>query len=201
MIMVRNDWYAIKARPGTQRKASPRIGETEERKGEFIIERSLRDAGFEVFMPSFRRDIKHHRTKELQERRFAMLVGYCFVNLPTREFFRLSRVDGVTAILGVAGCPLRIEDKLIEDLLDAEASAEATLERERNARRKRTRRELQEEFPEGKVVTIAASHRLVGGMLATVLDVTSRNTVKTLVETLSGLVRVEVPLELIDRVA
>ncbi|WP_244562549.1 hypothetical protein [Ensifer aridi] len=120
------------------------------------------------------------------------------MNLPTREFFRLSRVDGGTAILGVAGCPMRIADDLIED---AEASAEATLVRERNAHRKRTRRELQEEFPEGKVVTIAASHRLVGGMLATVLDVTGRNTVKTLVETLSGLVRVEVPLELIDPAA
>ncbi|ASY73373.1 hypothetical protein SF83666_b67240 (plasmid) [Sinorhizobium fredii CCBAU 83666] len=38
-------------------------------------------------------------------------------------------------------------------------------------------------------------------MLATVLDITSRNTVKTLVETLSGLVRVEVRLKLIDYVA
>ncbi|RVP14866.1 hypothetical protein, partial [Sinorhizobium meliloti] len=136
-----------------------------------------------------------------QERRFAMLVGYCFVNLPTREFFRLSRVDGVTAILGVAGCPLRIEDKLIEELLDAEASAEAILERDRNARRKRTRRELQEEFPEGKVVTIAATHRLVGGMLATVLDVTGRNTVKAAVECLGGLIHVDLPIELIDKVA
>ncbi|MQW00710.1 hypothetical protein GHK46_26345 [Sinorhizobium medicae] len=198
---MKAQWYAIKARPGTQRRASPRIGETEDRKGEFIIERNLRDAGFEVFMPSFRKDIKHHRTKELQERRFAMLVGYCFVDLPTREFFSLSRVDGVTAILGIAGRPLQIPNDCIEDLLVAEASAETTLDRERNARRKRTKHELKDEFPEGKVVTISASHRLVGGMLATVLDVTSRNTVKTVVETLSGLVRVEVPLELIDCVA
>lgn len=61
--MMRTEWYAIKARPGTQRKASPPRGETEEGKGQFIIERSLRNAGFEVFMPSFRRDIKHHRTR------------------------------------------------------------------------------------------------------------------------------------------
>ncbi|MCZ4089347.1 hypothetical protein [Sinorhizobium psoraleae] len=148
------------------------------------------------------KDIKHHRTKELQERRFAMLVGYCFVDLMKGgDFFSLSQVDGVTAILGIAGRPLQIPNDCIKDLVEAEASAEATLERERNARKKRTKKELQQEYPEGKVVTIAPSHRLVGGMLATVLDVTSRNTVKTLVKTLSGLVRVEVPLELIDQVA
>jgi transcription antitermination factor NusG len=194
------EWYAIKARPGTQRRASPRIGEAADRKGEFIIERSLRDAGFDVFMPAFRRDIKHHRTKELQERRFAMLVGYCFVDLPSRDFYSLARVDGVTAIMGAAGRPFPIPRWHIDDLLGAEAEADAKLEWERNRRRKRNKAELKEEY-EGKVVTISPAHRLVGGMLATVLDVTGRNTVKTMVQTLNGLVRVEVPLELVEKVA
>ncbi len=140
---------------------------------------AFRDAGFEVFMPSFPADIKHHRTKELQERRFAMLVGYCFVNLPTREFFRCRALTASRAILG-SPVAAAIEDKLIEELLDAEASAEGNSRARENARRKRTRRELQESSPEGKVVTIAAHTGSSGGMLATVLDVTSRNTVKLL---------------------
>ncbi|KQU96795.1 hypothetical protein ASD00_18270 [Ensifer sp. Root31] len=194
-------WYAIKTRPGTQRPATPRVGESEDRKGEFIIERNVRDADLEIFMPSFRKDIKHHRTKELIERRFAMITGYSFVYLPTRDFYRLSRVDGVTAILGVAGYPLRISDFEVEGLRDAEAMAGSALQRERDARKKRSRKQLQEEFPRSTVVRVAPEHRLVGGMLASVLDVTGRNTVKAVVEYLGGLVHVDLPLELIDKVA
>ncbi len=194
-------WYAIKTRPGTQRPATPRIGAPEERKGEFIIERNLRDADIEIYMPSFRKDIKHHRTKELIERRFAMIVGYSFVYLPTADFYRLSRVDGVTSILGVAGYPTRISNFDVESIRDAEATAGAALDRERDARKKRTRKELQEEFPKDFKVRIAPEHRMVGGMLATVLDVTGRNTVKAVVEYLGGLIHVDLPLELIDKVA
>lgn len=194
-------WYAIKTRPGTQRQATPRIGETEDRRGEFIIERNLRDADIEIYMPSFRKDIKHHRTKELIERRFAMIVGYSFVYLPTSDFYRLSRVDGVTSILGVAGYPTRISNFDVEGIRDAEAMAGAALDRERDARKKRSRKQLQEEFPKDTAIRIAPEHRLVGGMLATVLDVTGRNTVKAVVEMLGGLVHVDLPLELIDKVA
>ncbi|MGN7738268.1 transcription termination/antitermination protein NusG [Ensifer sp. 22564] len=194
-------WYAIKTRPGTQRSATPRIGETEDRKGEFIIERNLRDADIEIYMPSFRKDIKHHRTKELIERRFAMIVGYSFVYLPTGDFYRLSRVDGVTAILGVAGYPLRISDFEVASIRQAEEMAGSALQRERDARKKRSRKQLQQEFPKDSAVRIAPEHRLVGGMLATVLDVTGRNTIKAVVEYLGGLVHVDLPLELIDKVA
>ncbi len=194
-------WYAIKTRPGTQRPATPRIGEAEDRKGEFIIERNLRDADIEIYMPSFRKDIKHHRTKELIERRFAMIVGYSFVYLPTGDFYRLSRVEGVTAILGVAGYPLRISDFEVASIRQAEDMAGSALQRERDARKKRSRKQLQEEFPKDFKVRIAPEHRLVGGMLATVLDVTGRNTIKAVVEYLGGLVHVDLPLELIDKVA
>ncbi len=194
-------WYAIKTRPGTQRPATPRIGEPEERKGEFIIERSLRDADIEIFMPSFRKDIKHHRTKELIERRFAMIVGYSFVYLPSGDFYRLSRVDGVTAILGVDGCPARISDFEVSSIREAEEMAGASLQRERDARKKRSRKQLQDEFPKDVTIRIAPEHRLVGGMLATVLDVTGRNTVKAVVEMLGGLVHVDLSLDMIDKVA
>ena len=152
-------------------------------------------------MPSFRKDIKHHRTKELIERRFAMIVGYSFVYLPTGDFYRLSRVDGVTAILGVAGYPLRISDFEVASIRQAEEMAGSALQRERDARKKRSRKQLQQEFPKDSAVRIAPEHRLVGGMLATVLDVTGRNTIKAVVEYLGGLVHVDLPLELIDKVA
>ncbi|MBW0365212.1 hypothetical protein [Ensifer adhaerens] len=46
---------------------------------------------------------------------------------------------------------------------------------------------MQEELPKDVTIRIAPEHRLVGGMLATVLDVTGRNTVKAVVEMLGGL--------------
>ena len=56
----------------------------------------------------------------------------------------------------------------------------------------------------GRIPTVdsrsgSPEHRLVGGMLASVLDVTGRNTVKAVVEYLGGLVHVDLPLELIDK--
>ena len=200
-MAAREEWYAVKARPGTQRRAAPRIGGAPYREGEFIIERNLRDAGFEVYMPSYRRDLRHHRTNEYQERRFAMLVGYSFVNLPSRDFFALSRVDGVTAILGVRGAPTVISGLHVDALRLAELEAMSTLERERYARKERTRKQIEEEFPRGKRIQIAPSHRIVGGMLASVLDVTGRKTIKAVVETLSGLVHVDLSLDQIDKVA
>ncbi|MCY1517784.1 hypothetical protein D9M68_524820 [compost metagenome] len=79
--------------------------------------------------------------------------------------------------------------------------AGSALQRERDARKKRSRKQLQQEFPKDSAVRIAPEHRLVGGMLATVLDVTGRNTIKAVVEYLGGLVHVDLPLELIDKVA
>jgi hypothetical protein len=206
--MLRTEWYAIKARPGTQRKASPRVGEIEERKGEFIIERSLRDAGFEVFMPSTQIIYKHHRTKKTLEKRTPMLVGYAFVNRP-RSFFDLSQVYGVGAILGIAGRPMQIADDLIQSLRDEE---EESIERVHRAKRMRerqeavangnvTKKQLRDMFPCKSLVRITGDHQLLGGMVARVLDATGRKTLKTVVETLEGLVSVEIPVEYAEKIA
>lgn len=58
-----SNWYAVRAKPGTQRMARPlpipanitekeRI-EADRRKGESILERQLRQEGIDVYMPSF----------------------------------------------------------------------------------------------------------------------------------------------------
>jgi len=100
-------WYAVKTRPGTQRQAKPRVGEAADRKGEFIIERNLRDAGFDIFMPSTYREIRHHKMEELIVNRFPLLVGSSFVIDP-HSVWELSVRVGVFAILGIAAVPTRI---------------------------------------------------------------------------------------------
>lgn len=198
--MARDNWYAVKARPGTQRKAAPRVGQTEERKGEFIIERSLRDAGFDVYMPSTVREIRHHRTEEYMVKRFPMMVGYCFVRSP-RDFWRLSDCDGVSAILGVAGCPLPIPAIQIERIREAEEDATETMERQRAFRLQReqqkngklTRKEAREIYPKHRRIVVGEGSFL-RGMTGYVVDATGRNSIKAMIETLNGLVPVELDI-------
>ncbi len=193
-------WYAVKANSKTQRKASPRIGETADRKGEFIIERNLRDARFDVFMPSTVREVRHHRTEEFMVKRFPLMVGYAFVLNP-RSFYDLSDCEGVSCILGVAGCPLRIPTANIEKIREAEESERDFMERrrslriqkEKQAQRKLTRKEARDLFPKNRHVTITGNG-LLRGMSGFVVDATGRNTIKAMIKTLNGLIPVELDI-------
>jgi transcription antitermination factor NusG len=193
-------WFAIRTRPGTQRQAKPRIGEKNDRIGEFIIERNLRDAGFDVFMPSIYREIRHHRTEEYIVKRFPLMVGYSFVNDP-RSFYALGETDGVSGILGVAGMPMRINTSSVQSIRDAEDRELELMERRRLARiqkekqlsRKLTRKEARELFPKNHRVTVQGTGYL-SGMSGFVVDATGRNTIKAVIETLNGLIPVELDI-------
>ncbi|MCR6502574.1 hypothetical protein MUO32_26460 [Shinella sp. CPCC 101442] len=193
-------WYAVKTRPGTQRQAKPRVGEAADRKGEFIIERNLRDAGFDIFMPSTYREIRHHKTEEFIVKRFPLLVGYSFVNKP-RSFYDLGEVEGVSAILGVAGMPMRINAESVESIREAEEREVEQMERRRLARiqkekqlnRKLTRREARALFPKKRRITVGGNGYLAG-MSGFVTDATGRNTIKAVIETLNGLIPVELDI-------
>ncbi len=201
-------WYAIKTRPGTQRPATPRIGETEDRKGEFIIERNLRDADFEIFLPSTQVIYKHHKTKKTLEKRAAMLVGYAFIYMP-RSFYELSQVDGVSAVLGIAGRPMPIAGKIIQSLRDAEEDLIENIQRAKRMRERQeavangnvTKKQLREMYPPTSPIRISDDHPLLSGLVAKVLDATGRKTLKTVVETLEGLVSVEIPVEYVEKIA
>lgn len=197
--MVAQIWYAVKARPGTQRPAAARVGAPADRKGETIIERNLRDQGFDVFMPTTVREVRHHRTDEFIIKRFPLMVGYAFVRQP-RDFYTLSDCDGVSAILGVAGCPLRIPATDIENIRAAETAEREAMERRRARRiekenqagRKLTRKEARDVFPKNHRVVVNGG--FLKGMAGYVVDATGRNTIKAMIETLNGLVPVELDI-------
>ncbi|MDX1070913.1 hypothetical protein GOL32_20455 [Sinorhizobium medicae] len=50
--MKRSRWYPIRVAPGYKRMES-------------IIERNCRKDGFDIFMPSFYTELRHHRTKQI----------------------------------------------------------------------------------------------------------------------------------------
>lgn len=104
-------WYAIRTAPGSQQmakanEAEPGANETEDHRilrerriGESIIERRLRNAGLDVYMPAYWHEIIHHRTNKIIERRLPLMVGYAFVHLPDLAFEKVREVDGVVCFL------------------------------------------------------------------------------------------------------
>lgn len=90
-------WFAIKAAPGAQRCPSMREGQ--DRTGDSVVERNLRNEGFEAFMPSYRIEVRHHRQGHWIERRFPTFVGYLFVNIGPHDYRAVEAVDGVSKIL------------------------------------------------------------------------------------------------------
>ncbi|PDT55055.1 MULTISPECIES: transcription termination/antitermination NusG family protein [Sinorhizobium] len=159
--MKRSRWYAIRVAPGYQRMAAADDRLPENRRMESIIERNCRKNGFDIFMPSFYAELKHHRTNKIIQKRFPFLVGYAFVNLPRLNFEELRRVDGVVCFLrGGAGGhgPLEFPDGIIEALYFAEHERRQTFlyeqhcrkENERQGRVEHLRGQLRKILPKGR---------------------------------------------------
>ncbi len=145
-MMADTNWYAVRAVPGAQRMAraiEPANDETEEqkasrerRKGESVLERNLRNEGIDVYMPSFWTITQHQRTNRMSEKRFPLLVGYAFVNIPQRDFEKVRGVEGVMCFMRPSPDrgPIAFRDTDIGSLMFADFQAQQTWEREREQR-------------------------------------------------------------------
>jgi hypothetical protein len=115
----------------------------ESRRMESIIERNCRKDGFDIFMPSYYTELRHHRTKQILQKRFrSWSVGYAFVNLPRLNFEELRRVDGVVCFLrGANYGPLEFPDATIEALYFAEHERRQAFLYEQRCRKENERHE------------------------------------------------------------
>ncbi|RVH91739.1 hypothetical protein CN074_27675 [Sinorhizobium medicae] len=140
--MKRSRWYAIRVAPGYQRMAAVDERLRESRRMESIIERNCRKDGFDIFMPSFYTELRHHRTKQILQKRFPFLVGYAFVNLPRLNFEELRSVEGVVCFLhGANYGPLEFPDEEIETLYFAEHERRQAFLYEQHCRKENERHE------------------------------------------------------------
>lgn len=93
-------WYAVRVSPGFQRMAAKRHDAPEHRIGESIIERNLRDAGIDVYMPAFWNETRIRRSRRIRQRRYPLFVGYAFIHHdPGKGFKSIENVDGVGEIV------------------------------------------------------------------------------------------------------
>lgn len=140
--MKRSRWYAIRVAPGYQRMAAVDERLPESRRMESIIERNCRKDGFDIFMPCFYTELRHHGTKQILQKWFPFLVGYAFVNLPRLNFKELRRVDGVVCFLrGANYGPLEFPDGTIEALYFADHERRQAFLYEQHCRKENERHE------------------------------------------------------------
>ncbi|MBY5788687.1 transcription termination/antitermination NusG family protein [Rhizobium leguminosarum] len=205
-------WFAIRTTPGAQRSPSIIDRTVDHRKDErdiSLLERNLHRKGVEVFMPCIRREVIHHRTKKWIDKRFPVLVGYAFVNLPKRNFAEVEAIEGVAGILRPGNnpfeAPLRFPEGLIGKLrfLQFEEEQAFLLGRARRIRRQElwqetydrppSRAEMKSLFQRG-----ASLHLRPGSPFsqyaAKVVSVTSKGTILASIEALDKLVQVNVTL-------
>lgn len=153
-------WYIIRAVPGTQRQARTYDGAARHRTGESILERECRNAGINVYMPSFWTTVQHQRTNRLIDKRFPLLIGYAFVNILPEERDKVRDLDSVLCILrqSRSGNVVVMQDEdigqlMLADHLRAEAhkiEREGSEEKARQHRRNQLEKRLGQIFPKGR---------------------------------------------------
>ncbi|NVP55978.1 transcription termination/antitermination NusG family protein [Mycoplana rhizolycopersici] len=136
----------------------------EHRRGETVIERNLREAGIDVCMPAFWREIRAHRSRKLRERRFPLLVGYVFIRHdPSRGFAAVRDVDGVLDIVRNGSGPAELNEDDIRFLMmemfhrhqDYRLHREHKIETARIKRRQNLHGELGRLLPRGRSRTVS----------------------------------------------
>lgn len=216
VIVSRGDfplnWYAIQTAPGAFRQTTSRTVQAGPHGGrhmvcttnaETAIEAELSRAGISFYIPFEPRQIIHHRTKKLMERRFPILPGYAFVE-DVGDWPALEALQSVTAILGgMDGRPISIPASDVDKLRKVEELAVLAYFEERKriaeARKKLTRKRAAGMYPKGSRVEV--SHETLGHRVGSVIGATGRKTVKVMAEMLGGMVPIEVPVDSVRRVA
>lgn len=157
-------WYAIRTVPGAQKPQREYTVEptsldkngVARGKGYRIVpslnpnlsavERSLSLARFQYWMPSEKRLVRDRRHTDLWKvRRFALMVGYVFINDP-RDFDKLEEVPGVAGVVRNAnGDPLSIDFLDILKVRSAEADAEVEFDKRSRMARANLRKRAKED--------------------------------------------------------
>lgn len=166
------NWYALRTRPGSQSMARPLPAPTsdidaqhiERRRCETIIERNLREAGIDVYMPAFWREVRLHRSRKLRERRLPLLVGYVFIRHdPLIGFGPVRDVAGVIDVVRNGSVPaVFAEEEVRAIMLDMFHQHQEYLYRKarrvetaRFSRRQTLNAELGRHLPKGRGRTIS----------------------------------------------
>lgn len=146
--MIRIDssklWYVVRANIKCEEKAAENI----------------RLAGFDVYLPRQRYEVKHRRTNTYSVKERPLMMRYLFVgmNADALHFGFVRSCEGVERFLEIEGRPLRVRHKDVDAILDAEIDMKFDDTRQARIHRKEEARTAKEtvrmRFKPGTMVDI-----------------------------------------------
>lgn len=104
-MMPKNQWFAVRTKQAA----------------EYLAETEMRRAGIETYMPQYRREYQHHRSKRWIVRSFPLFQGYVFAFMPEESTGALRWLDGVDregALKDASGKPVALPPSIIAELKD-----------------------------------------------------------------------------------
>ena len=192
----RKRWFAIRITPGFQRMARKAADAPPNRIGESIIERNLRNEGVDVYMPSFWKEIRKHRSRKLHARRYPLLVGYAFIRFDEVKGFDFVRdIDGVNSVLKLTqdGEPHAFSDIDLAEIAalafmkeqDYKYRRHSAIENARVTRREKLNTQLGRILPKGRSRTV--SLRKHAEAYIDSMDVAGKTRVQEIIQQLDNL--------------
>lgn len=174
-------WYVVRTNVKCEEKAS----------------NNIRKAGYEVYYPRRRVEVKNRRTHTYTTRESPLMPRYLFVGLPQtdRNFFKVRSCDGVECILGVDGRPARISADHVEAIYLAEVDMRfddtraARIHRRQEAKSKKVTTEMQ--FPKGESILVTDTINPFAMFGGVVQEVTKSGRVIALVELFGRMTPIE----------
>lgn len=119
-------WFVVRTNPNCETKAAA----------------NLSRAGYGPYVPVWRREKQHRRTKQWTETVRPLMTGYLFVEMPhgPLDWFTLRACQGVKGVLGVTDArgetkPFPIPSRLVERVMAAQLNLMFDDTREAKARR------------------------------------------------------------------
>lgn len=137
-------WYVVRANIKSEAKAAENI----------------RQAGFDVYLPRQRYEVKHRRTNTYTVKERPLMMRYLFVGMAhdALHFGFVRSCEGVERFLEVEGRPIRVLHKHVDAILDAEIDMRFDDTRQARIHRKEEARTVKEtvrmKFKPGTMVDI-----------------------------------------------
>lgn len=167
-------WHAVETRPAM----------------EYVAETEIRRVGITVYLPQYRREYRHHRSKKWLARSFPLFTGYLFVRADDLDWGALAICRGLerNAVLrDPEGVPVRISDAEIAAIRTKEEAGEFDELRARSVG-----------LHAGQEVTIAAG--ALAGKEALVARVKSGRNARLLLRMFGTEIAATVPVEKISKI-
>lgn len=104
-------WFAVQTRPAA----------------EYIAEVEMRRVGLTVYLPQFRKEYRHHRSKAWLTKQFPLFAGYLFVVADELDWGALSTCNGIERdpiLRDPKGKPLPIDGVIIQRVVEKEECGE-----------------------------------------------------------------------------